>query len=257
MQRRTGTGQSRFTLMLRRIGKSIAFQLVEKKIPLPLDGFGKIEELVRLKSFLDSLDINCFLDVGANTGQTATALRGIGYRGHIISFEPVKSTFTKLQDSFKGDPLWKGLNIALGAQTAVTTINVLPESTVMSSLLAPKHRPIEMQTETIQIRRLDEIFDTVVDTIPTPRVLLKMDTQGYDLEVLRGAQGCLPHILALQSEISARTIYAGQPRYLDALREYEQAGFELFALSVVSRAPSGAIGDMNCIMLRKPGTKLS
>lgn len=81
-----------------------------------------------------------------------------------------------------------------------------------------------------------------------------MDTQGYDLEVFRGASGCMEHICGVQSELSLRPLYKGMPHYLEALAAYEAAGFELFNLSVVTRLGDGALVELNCFMrLGLPG----
>jgi hypothetical protein len=77
-----------------------------------------------------------------------------------------------------------------------------------------------------------------------------MDTQGYDLKVFAGAQGCLHSIQALQSEISVVPIYHNMPHYVESLVTYERAGFELFNLSVVSRTGKGGLQELNCFMKR-------
>ena len=53
-------------------------------------------------------------------------------------------------------------------------------------------------TQKVEVCRLDEIFARVVGDAPDPRVLLRIDTQGYDLRVLEGAAGVLDRIVALQ-----------------------------------------------------------
>jgi hypothetical protein len=77
-----------------------------------------------------------------------------------------------------------------------------------------------------------------------------MDTQGYDLEVFRGASGIISKILGIQSELSIQPIYRDMPHYLEALEAYESAGFELFNLSVVNRVDTGGLLEMNCFMRR-------
>jgi FkbM family methyltransferase len=230
--------------------KRIALRLISSGWRVPQqERLERFQELVMLKRLLESLAINCVLDVGANHGQYAQELRRIGFSGKIISFEPVRSEFALLDKSFKDDTRWSGYQVALGSADGSATIKV-PRLTVLSSLLAPIRDDPEARLEPVEIRRLDGLFRTVTEAVPNPRVLLKMDTQGYDLEVFNGAAGCLDSICALQSEISIQPLYRGMPHYLDALRVYEQAGFELHDLTVVARAGNGCLQELNCFMVR-------
>jgi FkbM family methyltransferase len=230
--------------------KNVALRLISSGWRVPQqEKLDRFQELVMLKRVLDSLEINCVLDVGANRGQYALELRGIGFTGAIISFEPVRTEFAVLHDRFKNDAMWKGYELALGQVNGVATINV-PRLTVLSSLLTPLRRDPETHAENIEVRRLDEMFSIAAQGISRPRVFLKMDTQGYDIEVFKGAEGCLDAICALQSEISVQPLYEGMPRYLDALRIYDEAGFELHDITVVSRLSSGGLQELNCFMVR-------
>ena len=65
-----------------------------------------------------------------------------------------------------------------------------------------------------------------------------------------GSEGCMHRIVAMQSEISMKPLYQGMTHYLEALACYEQAGFELLSLSVVTR-DGLAIQEMNCLMRRR------
>ena len=85
----------------------------------------------------------------------------------------------------------------------------------------------------------------------SPRALLKLDTQGYDLEVLAGACDILDDIHAIQAELSLKSIYTSAPRYLDALAEFERHGFEVTGMYPVSRdKPSLAVVEYDCITTR-------
>lgn len=78
-----------------------------------------------------------------------------------------------------------------------------------------------------------------------------MDTQGYDLEVVKGAQGCIERILAIQSELSIEPIYEGMPDFLSALYIYKLLGFNLIGFHDISRNPeTGSIVEANCILAR-------
>src|SRR5688572_18911540 len=116
----------------------------------------------------------------------------------------------------------------------------------MSSLLAPMKSPADIETEDIEVKRLDVVLPEVLGPLSVPRIYLKIDTQGYDLEVFKRAEGCLAAIQGPQSEIAIQFCYHDSPHYLESLSAYEQAGFELFDLTVVARRPESALLEMNC-----------
>ncbi len=203
---------------------------------------------MQLKRLIELGNINCVLDVGANRGQFAREVRGIGFQGLIISFEPLDRVFFELQRTFRNDSRWRGFRTALGDKTGTARINVVRHLTVMSSFLETTSMWPDVDVEAVEIKRLDDMLPEITSDIECPRILLKMDTQGYDLNVFMGARGSLPHIVALQSELSVVPLYKNMPHYLEALAAYEQAGFELFNLSVESRTKDGRLQELNCLM---------
>ena len=229
--------------------KSTALKAVSLGIKVPEALIERFNELTHLKKLLEILDINCVLDVGANRGQFAHELRAIGYAGYIISFEPVKREFEALSDSFRKDKKWIGHRIALGSKNEITKINVA-NLTVMSSLLESVGDRRMTGRQDIEVKRLDGIFSSIIEKIVNPRVFLKMDTQGYDLEVFGGAAQCLEHIQGLQSELSVQPLYKNMPHYNESLSIYEEAGFELYNLSVVNRISTGGLLELNAFMRR-------
>lgn len=189
---------------------------------------------------LRRLDINCVLDVGANVGQYAKRLRQSGYRGRIVSFEPVAQHVEELRAEAAGDPDWEVFGFALGEQDGSAQINAMPGT--MSSLLPTsdfgRTWSVKLQhsdVETIQIRRLESVFDQAVAGLDDPRVFLKLDTQGFDLQALRGAGGRLEEVLGLQSEVACLPIYEGMARMPEQLQAYEAAGFETTGMFPVTR----------------------
>lgn len=230
--------------------KRLALNAIAAGMSLPDESITRVQELVSLKHLLDLAKINCVLDVGANEGQFATDVRGIGFKGLIVSFEPLRQEFSRLQKTFGQDPLWRGFQFALGDKSGPAKINVIPHLTVMSSILQSTAKWRSVEIEDIEVRRLDDIFHAAISDLAEPRVLLKMDTQGYDLRVFQGAAQSLRHIHALHSELSVVPIYAGMPHYIEALDTFERAGFELFNLAVVSRTTRGGLQELNCLMAR-------
>src|SRR5687768_14390173 len=88
----------------------------------------------RLVTFLQSRNVDVVFDVGGNEGQFGLWLRRQGYRGHIVSFEPIRSAFETLKTHADHDKAWEAYPIALGAAPGKSVINVA-EYSVFSSLL--------------------------------------------------------------------------------------------------------------------------
>ena len=211
-----------------------------------------------LKRLLPLLEIDCLLDVGANDGQYAAMLRRIGYRGRIVSFEPVAKTYAALVERAAKDPDWKVFHCALAAKAGRQKIRVT-RSTVFASFLDPseysrKKYPDDMPVERIEevrVRTLDEVLQEATQGLESPKLFLKMDTQGYDLQVFAGAKKSLPRILALQTEISIQALYKGMPNYLQSLDKYTKAGFVISGLYPVSRdRETLALIELDCVMRR-------
>jgi FkbM family methyltransferase len=190
--------------------------------------------------------VNCVFDVGANVGQFATALRRSGYRGRIVSFEPVSELADKLREAASDDPDWLVFQCAVGDEEGSMSINVAPGggdgAGTMSSLLSSSEFGQEwssklrrMTTETVSVRRLDSLFDEAVAGLLEPRVYLKMDTQGYDLHAFRGAGKYADQFVGLQSEVSCVPIYDGMPHMLEQIAAYEDAGYSPAGIFQVSR----------------------
>ena len=211
-----------------------------------------------LSQLLPKLGIDCLLDVGANQGQYGSMLRRSGYKGRIVSFEPVKASFDILRAKAAKDPQWSVYNYALGATAGESMIHV-SRSTVMASFLdatefSHEQFPEGMQVtrdEKVTIQTLDAVFSLVTEGLKSPRVFLKMDTQGYDLQVFAGAKRSLPQVRGLQTEISIQAIYEGMPDYLESLATYTKAGFVMTGLYPVSRDKRTlALIELDCVMRR-------
>lgn len=196
------------------------------------------------------------LDVGANVGAYGLLLRRAGYTGRIVSFEPVRAAFDELAAAAAADPDWDVRNVALGRETGTRTITVM-DKTTQSSFLPPSALGRDLIStlrpayeETVTVRRLDELFDEIRGGLERPATYLKMDTQGYDLEVLAGAEGILDHVVALQSEVSILPLYDGAPPWLDAIASYEKLGFEPTGFYPVGRDRGLRLTECDCVMAR-------
>lgn len=217
-----------------------------------LDGYLADEHLAWV---LQKLGIDCVLDVGANRGQFARRLRELGFTGRIASFEPVPRLLADLRRAAARDRGWFVHPYALGERDGSAEINVAGK---MSSMLEPSEfgrdwsaKLRDSHTERVELRRLDSVFDEATAGLANPRILLKLDTQGYDLQAFRGAGERLADVLALLSEVACVPIYDGMPRMPEQLSEYESAGFELSAMFPVSRhRKSMRVIEFDALMVR-------
>jgi FkbM family methyltransferase len=212
----------------------------------------------QVSAILRALEVNCVLDVGANVGQFGRTLRHGGYRGRIVSFEPVAEFATKLRRRAAQDHDWHVREYALGDEETTAEINATPGAS-LSSLLPASDFGKEWSTklersvkQEITIRRLDAVLDEVLDGIADPRVYLKLDTQGFDLPAFRGAGDRLPEIAAMQSEVSCLPIYEGMPQLEEALGEYRAAGFDLAGMFPVSmHRPTLRVLEFDAVLVRQ------
>jgi FkbM family methyltransferase len=123
---------------------------------------------------------------------------------------------------------------ALGGKCGEIEINISANS-VSSSVLdirqthikaAPQSQYIGKQI--VHMERLDELAAQYIQ--PAAELFIKVDTQGYELEVLKGATALWPNIVALQLELSLVPLYDQAPTFLDMIAFMTSNGFELFGL---------------------------
>ncbi len=209
---------------------------------------------------LRELRVNVVLDVGANRGQYADRLRRSGYRGRIVSYEPVPELSAELRAKASSDDRWHVHGHALGEEDGEATINVVPDSS-LSSLLDASEFGVEWMdkmrdshAETVPVRRLQDVLDDATRGVRDPRVFLKLDTQGFDLQAFRGAGERVSEFLGLQSEVSCVPIYDGMPRMAEQLAAYEGAGFETTGMFPVSRdRPTLRVIEFDVVMIGPRG----
>lgn len=167
--------------LIKRIFKKTFGLTLYKKIP-----FG-IDPLDDIKFYFPENKINIFFDVGANIGQTVASIREHFQNESIYSFEPFKNTFEILKKNTSTQNV-KCFNVGLGAKSGVMSVNTnegVDKSDLNSILNQPENHSL---SEQITITTLNEFcISNDISTIG----FLKIDTEGYDLEVLKGGSDML------------------------------------------------------------------
>jgi FkbM family methyltransferase len=204
--------------------------------------------------------IDLVIDVGANVGQYALALRASGYRGRIMSIEPVSAAYSELARATSEERDWIALpRMAVGAHLGTLTINVSANSDMSSALpfTAEAQRAFAsdhvIAQEVVDVSTIDRLMTQYVAA--DHRVFLKSDTQGYDLEVLRGATGSLKRIVGVQIETSLCPTYVGQVDWSSIVAFLAPYGFEIRLVipGYFSRA-YGRLMEMDLVFFRGDGS---
>ncbi|PPD41667.1 MAG: FkbM family methyltransferase [Methylocystis sp.] len=205
-----------------------------------LRGFGweirrfTLDEMHQFNTFLALNKVETVLDVGANIGQFATTLRQAGYKGRILSFEPQSAAHAELVRAAANDPLWDvAPRCAVGAAPGEIEMNISQNSVSSSALpileqhtgSAPASRYVDK--EKASVIRLDDC-----DLFPRDRpTFLKIDTQGFEYEVLKGAPELLKSLVGVQMEASLAPLYEGQPDLLALIEHMRTAGYGIWTIN--------------------------
>lgn len=214
------------------------FERITKRV---FQGFGILirkynpatsEDLRRIKLF-EHYHVDLVFDIGANKGQYALGIMDAGYKHKIVSFEPLSSVYgTIKKESQKYDNWEVAPKCAIGAKKEEIEINISANS-VSSTLLnmldshiegAPESKVIGK--EKVQVYSLDEIAGDYIKS--AKNIFLKIDVQGFEQEVLKGAQQLLEEAKGVELEISLVPLYEGQSWLLPQILDFMSSkGFRL------------------------------
>jgi FkbM family methyltransferase len=212
---------------------------------------------LQIRDLFKALDIQCVLDVGANEGGYYNFLRNeVEYQGLIVSFEPVKHNVEILREKSKSDSNWIIYDIALGADDTTMDINVMKYN-VFSSFLSPDHSNVGDfketnkidHTETVKVKKLDGVLPQIKEEMGVDNFFLKMDTQGFDLQVVDGATQSLAQIPLLQTEVSIKSIYKDMPDFDQVYRVLSEKGFDIAGMYTVTRDKLRRVVEFDCVMI--------
>jgi len=191
-------------------------------------------ETALISYLLNKYDIKTIIDIGANEGQFALKLiNNNNYSNKIISFEPVSSAYQALLKNSKIKQEWIAINSAVGDIEGTLPINVSLNS-VSSSLRKVKSHTIEaesgtaiLKTETVPINTLDNLLKQVKWE---KDIWLKIDVQGFEREVIRGANETLKIARVVQIELAVIPSYEQSPYLEEIIAELRTFGFTLYSI---------------------------
>ena len=220
----------------------------------------EVEIFAALHPLMTRHGINYCIDVGGHCGGFGGALYGyLGFRGTCVSFEPVGSFHEAMTAQARRHAGWRTVNagvsdgagngqIRLGEGHGGTS-SLLP-STCLLDGLAPDTRLAGRQ-ESIRLVRLDEHLRDDLENA-SHRILVKVDTQGSELAVLRSLGAHIGKVSLLVVECAGQALYAGQPLFEDVLRWLREHGFSP-AYVANNFGVDGVYYDYDVIFVRSPG----
>lgn len=204
-----------------------------KKINLELISYPS-HDILRRMHLMKMLDINVLFDIGANIGQYATDIRNYGYKGKIFSFEPINDVFEELNKNALNDKEWSVFNYAIGNADEKSVINIAQNSFSSSLLrMLPNHLKSAPESQYVSkqeiiVKAIDSIFQSLCTS--DDKVMLKIDTQGYEKNVIDGAQQSLKHIKLIQLEMSLQPLYENELLMCEMIKYLDERNFELFSI---------------------------
>lgn len=183
---------------------------------------------------IKKFQIDCFWDVGANIGQTGESIRKHGYTGNILSFEPQEEAYKKLLKNSFNDRKWKIYEKCGLGQNGFKKINISKNS-VSSSFLEMENLHIDknpeskfIKKEEVKIISLSEVFNKEKNSFK--KNFLKIDTQGYEKEVLDSGENILDNFIGISCEISVQPLYKNEAKFLDIINYLNTKGFEIYSV---------------------------
>jgi FkbM family methyltransferase len=201
-----------------------------------------------------SFRFDTVIDVGANIGQFAVTAHCANPEARVYCFEPLAGCVERLRALAQDYPRLSIHDHGLGSQAAEFEINVA-SNLGSSSIL--DFTDLQLETypgvtvvgkETIRVERLDDVASP---DMTAGRALLKMDVQGYELEVLKGATATLEQVDAVYLEASFVPLYADQPLATELIVWLDQHGFGLAAIYNVDSGAGTMPSQADCLFLRK------
>ncbi|KAF0162134.1 MAG: FkbM family methyltransferase [Rhodocyclaceae bacterium] len=210
----------------------------------------------QLQQLFSLLDVDMVFDVGGNAGQYGTQIRQtIGYRGAMFSFEPMPHAADQIRIAARNDPAWQIRECAVDDVRGRATFNIMAGDQ-FSSLLAPSkefegrfHGQHSVQ-RTIDVEVIT-LRDAVIQAPRFARGLLKLDTQGTELRLLRGGVDSLSHFPAIQMEVGFQMLYEGEGRYTEVVDQLDEWGYRLSALFPNNQGHFPHLLEMDAVFLRK------
>jgi FkbM family methyltransferase len=214
-------------MIAHRLARAFGYDLVPRRKLKDLDA--------QLAHTLERQAVDAVIDVGANVGQYGQRLRAAGWRGPILSIEPIPDVHAVLARRAAGDPAWEvAPPMAAGDRAGEVEFEISAESDMSSTLrqsaLLRGISPTSAVVRRIVVpqRRLDQL--EALQERHWRRLFVKIDVQGAEPAVLAGLEGLWDRVQGLQLEMALLPLYDGERPWLEFIHHLASRGFAPYLL---------------------------
>jgi FkbM family methyltransferase len=170
-------------------------------------------------------------DIGANVGTWSLLVKALFPQVQVQAFEPIEKHQIKFLENTRYLNNIQLHNIALGSEEGSAIVKITDFSDASSMLELSEEGKCrwnlnKVDEKKVQLSTLDSWV--IKNQIPWPDII-KMDVQGYEIEVLKGSSQCLKHAKAVFSEVSFQEFYQRQALFHNLVTYMAEHGFKIYA----------------------------
>jgi FkbM family methyltransferase len=235
----------------------IKSEMFSRKIGNKLGVDVKMTDEEVLMKQLSYNNIDLILDIGANTGQFSNMIFKLGYKGKIVSFEPLSSVYATLKKKSGKFKNWEiAEKCAIGNEDGEIEINISKNS-ISSSILKIMNEHVSaapdseyIGSEKVKVYKLDTIAEKY--SKDAKNIFIKIDTQGFEEKILDGAVNFIKKAKGLLVETSLVPLYEGQALFPQIFERITKQGFELYGVQpAFINKETGRMLQIDAVFFRK------
>ncbi len=182
------------------------------------------------------------VDVGAYRGQWASTCLEVFPHAKMVCIEPQEEPQDELRRLAHKYPNFRVIQTLVGAK---------PWQDVPFQEVGSGSSVLDSASAGVKCRSMTTIDALIEDGQCAPPELLKLDVQGYEIEVLEGWTKGFECCQVIQCELSLLSLVAGSPLLHEVVAYFQRRGFVLFDVDEIIRAPSdGAVWQIDAIFCR-------
>lgn len=209
----------------------------------------------RQRLLFKNYNINLLIDIGANIGHYVDMVRtDLEYKGKVISFEPTQSAFKILKLNSDKDKNWDAYNYGIGNENSEMEISI-SENSESSSFLEISEKLLNASPESkfvakekILVKTIDSLYPTLFSNFNN--IFLKIDTQGFEYNIILGAKESLKFINTIQLEMSIEPLYKNEVPFAEMYKILTSYGYKMVSIETGYLNNKGEMLQLDAIFHR-------